>query len=118
MRTASGNGWRDPGEWIQLGITLKNGAPRPWFSTSVYLGTPDKACLWVPQGEIEPGEFLERDATQTIDISTKLRVPKNIRPTLHVRAVDSHRNREGVISTIRFSRLPALRASIVNSSMG
>ena len=61
-----GNGVIDAGEWVQIGVVVKNTSKRPLFSTSVTIRASTNAWTW-EIGETELGEMLSKGSTAALE---------------------------------------------------
>ena len=88
----AGNGIGEPGEWVEIGLMVKNGSKIPWYSTSIFPESVSPNCLWIRKGEIEPGEFLKKGSQKAIRIWGFIPETCSASPRLKVTFRDTHRS--------------------------
>ena len=92
----AGNGIGEPGEWVEIGLMVKNGSKIPWYSTSIFPESVSPNCLWIRKGEIEPGEFLKKGSQKAIRIWGFIPETCSASPRLKVTFRDTHRSPKGI----------------------
>ncbi|MBL8029559.1 MAG: autotransporter outer membrane beta-barrel domain-containing protein, partial [Fibrobacteres bacterium] len=64
----------ESGEWVKIGIMIKNQSDQPWFSTSAFLESLDPYVYIRPESEIELGEMHTKETgvslTEWVYVST------------------------------------------------
>jgi hypothetical protein len=108
--TGAGNGLIDRGEWVRLGIGLRNNGALPWFSTTATF-EPGNECVAVGGRQLAPE--LAVGAEGQLNVWVYVGADCDTAPSVRVRLADTHRA-AGAAFTLRLAPVDVAPPRLTN----